>query len=417
MAGTTNRVLVTWIVIGVIGWAGLGWIALQLDAGSSDQVGFDLQLLFDGAREIAAGKSPYDPAMLAGNAPAAPSLFYSYPPLVAQALVPLAGIPSRVALFLWDAAAVVGLLVVAEALRRRYAPDRGRMSILIPVVAAAPLVLPFAIGLLFGNLDVFFPLLYGAMLLAAVSSSRGTRIAGGLGLLGAMLKLHPASLVAWFAVRAAREPARGRHLIQLLAVAIAGGVSAVALSVVLWGLSPWADYRQVVVVGTGAEIVDRRNAGIAVQVALLVGGGEGTARVGHLVVGVIAIGLTIVAAWRRADPLESFAWAAVASLSTLPVTWYHYPSALIPIALAAVLRGDAAGSGRATRRLVLGAGVVAAIAISVPPLIWVAAGLVIMATRLSGRLSEREPPLVPGPAQPILPTSAERSTRGVGESA
>jgi len=35
-----------------------------------------------------------------------------------------------------------------------------------------------------------------------------------------------------------------------------------------------------------------------------------------------------------ADPLESFGWAIVASLVVLPVTWYHYPVALMPIALA-----------------------------------------------------------------------------------
>ena len=54
-------------------------------------------------------------------------------------------------------------------------------------------------------------------------------------------------------------------------------------------------------------------------------------------------------AWRRSDPLESFAWAAVASLATLPVTWYHYPSALLPIAIAALAAGTGstgAGSGR-----------------------------------------------------------------------
>jgi hypothetical protein len=163
-------------------------------------------------------------------------------------------------------------------------------------------------------------------------------------------------------------------------------------------VTPWLEYQQVVVAGAGAEIVDRRNAGIAVQIALAIGGGEGLARAGHLAVGIAAVALTVWAAWRRADPLESFAWAAVASLSTLPVTWFHYPSALIPIALAAVLRSDAAGSARVTRKLVLAAGVVGGLAIAFLPLLWIAAGLVVLAARVSAGFTERQPAPASGSA-------------------
>jgi hypothetical protein len=325
--------------------------------------------------------------MMAGTAPAAPSLFYSYPPLVAQALVPFAAVPSRVMLVLWDAVALVGLLAVADAMRQRFAPDRARRAVLVPVLACAPLVLPFAIGLLFGNLDVFFPMLYGTMLLGATSSGLATRLAGGVALLVAALKLHPASLVAWFAARAARDGERRGHVLGILAVTLVAGIAVVAASLAIWGVTPWQEYRQVIVAGAGAEIVDRRNAGIAVQFALVVGGDEGLARAGHLIVGIVAVTVTFLAVWRRTDPLESFAWAAVASLATLPVTWYHYPSALIPVALAALLRSDAAGSGRVTKRLVLAAGVLGGLAIAFLPLLWLAAGLVILAARSSAGLS------------------------------
>jgi hypothetical protein len=407
VAGSTDRLLVAWILIGVIGWAGLAWIAIQLDAGSSAQVGFDLELLLAGARAIAAGGSPYDPAMLAGTAPTAPSLFYSYPPLVAQALVPFASVPSRVMLLVWDAGAVLGLLSVAEAMRRRFRPGLARRAVLIPVLACTPLVLPFAIGLLFGNLDVFFPLLYGAMLLAATSSRTAASVAGGMALFAAALKLHPASLAAWFAARAGLDRQGRRHLVGVLVVALVAAGVALALSLAIWGATPWLEYQRVVIAGTGAEIVDRRNAGIAVQLALLFGGGEGLARAVHLVVGIVAVAVTLLAAWRRADPLESFAWAAVASLATLPVTWYHYPSALIPIALAAILRSDAAGSGRTTRRLVLAAAVLGGLAIAFLPLLWFAAGLVILAARSSAGLSG----LQSGPDSES--TSPEPSVRGI----
>ena len=67
---------------------------------------------------------------------------------------------------------------------------------------------------------------------------------------------------------------------------------------------------------------------------------------------------------------------------TLPVTWYHYPSALIPVALAAGLRARGT-SVRPVRGLLIAAGVLAAVAIAVLPLIYVAMGLVIAAARRS----------------------------------
>ena len=71
--------------------------------------------------------------------------------------------------------------------------------------AVAPLILPLAVGLLFGNYDVLFPLLYGAMLLAVVAPTRASTLAGGAALVVASLKIHPASMGLWFLVRAVRE--------------------------------------------------------------------------------------------------------------------------------------------------------------------------------------------------------------------
>jgi len=79
------------------------------------------------------------------------------------------------------------------------------------------------------------------------------------------------------------------------------------------------------------------NIGPASQLALLAGNG-GLAHPLAVVFGLVAVAATVAAArWVR-DPLESFGWAIVASLVVLPVTWYHYPVALMPIALAAWTR-------------------------------------------------------------------------------
>ena len=90
-----------------------------------------------------------------------------------------------------------------------------------------------------------------------------------------------------------------------------------------------------------------------------------------------------MAAWSRRDTLESLAWAAAASLVVLPVTWFHYPAAMIPFAVAAVLRARGSAVATQVSGLVAGALVVSVVAIAVLPLIWVAVGLVIAAVRVS----------------------------------
>ena len=63
-----QRTSLTFLVVGAIGWVGLVLIALQLAEGSAVGVGFDLELLLQGGREVAAGRTPYDPALLSGTA-------------------------------------------------------------------------------------------------------------------------------------------------------------------------------------------------------------------------------------------------------------------------------------------------------------------------------------------------------------
>jgi len=124
-------------------------------------------------------------------------------------------------------------------------------------------------------------------------------------------------------------------------------------------------------------------------VALLVAGGgpdaESLARSLQIAVTLGALAITAIAARRLSDPAESLAWAAAASLVILPVTWYHYPSALIPFALAAVIRSLATPSARTTQGLVAVAAAVAAVAIAWLPLMYVAIGVVLAAVRVSAR--------------------------------
>jgi len=376
------------VILGIVGWLGLLWLGATLYAATPPKAGFDLELLLQAGRDVAAGRSPYDPALVAGSAPVAESLFYSYPPVVAQAMALFAPIPSPLMLVAWGAAAVAGLAAVAAALGRRFAPDLPTRSIVIPVVALAPLCFPFAIGLLFGNFDVFFPLLYGAMLLAvAPGTTTAAQIAGGVGLAtAAIAKLHPASLGVWFGVRSLGGD---RASLRALLVAVAVGLGLLAISAVVWGLSPWTDYVAVVRAGSNADLVDPRNAGPAAQLALLIGASDGFARTTQIAVTAAVLVVTVIAGRRGGDPVERFGWAAAASLATLPVTWFHYPSAMIPFAIAAVLRSHGTDAGGRVRALIAAALVVAAVAIALLPLIWVAIGLVLVAVRTSRGVDPR----------------------------
>jgi Glycosyltransferase family 87 len=371
------------VVLGIVGWLGLLWLGATLYAATPPKAGFDLELLLRAGRDVAAGRSPYDPALVAGTAPVAESLFYSYPPVVAQAMALFAPIPSPLMLLAWGAAAVAGLAAAAAALGQRFAPDLSTRSVVVPVVALAPLCFPFAIGLLFGNLDVFFPLLYGAMLLAvAPGTTSASQRAGGLALATASIaKLHPASLGVWFGTRTIGGD---RASARVFLIAILVGIGLLAVSVVVWGITPWTDYLAVIRAGSNADLVDPRNAGPAAQLALLLGADDRFARTAQIGVTLAVIVVSVVAGRRGGDPVERFGWAAAASLATLPVTWFHYPSAMLPFGLVALLRSHGGPAFGQVRLLVAAALVVAALAIAFLPLVWLAIGLVLVAVRVSG---------------------------------
>ena len=153
-----------WIVLGLIGWTGLVFIGWSLWTLDPPRAGFDLALPLDGARAVAAGQSPYDPVMLAGGSPAAAELFYSYPPPVAQAMQLVAWLPDGVVLMLWGLGATLGMGHIGAEIARRDRQGEPRSTVLGgKAILAAPLFLPFAVALLFGNLDAWYPLLYSTL--------------------------------------------------------------------------------------------------------------------------------------------------------------------------------------------------------------------------------------------------------------
>src|SRR6185503_8838505 len=98
-----------WAIAAALGWTGVAALAAQLYAMVPPRAGFDLELLLVAGRRVAAGASPYEPSMLAGQKPAAVDLFYAYPPPVAQYLSLFARVPSPLMLIALAIAAVAGL--------------------------------------------------------------------------------------------------------------------------------------------------------------------------------------------------------------------------------------------------------------------------------------------------------------------
>jgi len=103
------------------------------------------------------------------------------------------------------------------------------------------------------------------------------------------------------------------------------------------------------------------------------------------------------------DPLLSLTCAIVASLIVLPVTWYHYPVALIPVAIAAWTRSRGMPQARRVSITLFVAWILADAAIALPVTTWIAMALVLVAVRMSrpfssSTLGQVAPSVEDGPA-------------------
>jgi hypothetical protein len=399
------------LVVAVMGWANLAVLGRAMLSKNPPEAGFDLQLLLDAGKRVAAGGSPYDPNAVA-NGLQARDLFYSYPPVVAQILAPVSGLPTWLVLTGWCLGAAAGLVVMAALLARSpigrptSAPAALSLDAALLTLAAAPFFFPFAIALLFGNVDAWFPLLFGAVALTLASGraipSRATSAAGGVALaIASFVKLHPATVLVWLAAR--RPPARRvwRSGAMAIGAAIAAGAAILAVSLVVGGAGPWREYLDYLRVGGGADLASRVNIGPASQLALLAGNSS-LARPLAVAFGVVAVVATVAIARLVRDPLESFGWAVVASLVVLPVTWYHYPVALIPVALAAWTRSRGTPRGRRVTSALVVTYLIGDAALLLPVALWLAAASLFVAVRWS----RPRPDLEPLPESEPLPEPA-----------
>jgi hypothetical protein len=107
--------LLVWVVVGATGWAGLILLGVTLLAQQPPHAGFDLALILDAGRRVADGQSPYLAGAVGGGTQVE-SLFYSYPPPIAQAASLLTGLDDGVVLAVMGLLATIGLGAVAAGL-------------------------------------------------------------------------------------------------------------------------------------------------------------------------------------------------------------------------------------------------------------------------------------------------------------
>lgn len=355
-------------------WAAFGALFMHMyGLASPHGAGFDFELLLVAARRIASGVSPYDPAMLSGMATGIADLFYTYPPVVAQVLVPFAGLPPIVVIAGFLGGAVLcAALALGSTSAAAFGVPRSRAVLL--ALVALPLWFPFTLALLFANLDASFVAADAVLLAAVLSRSpwRPRSVLGGV-LLGLMViaKLQPAVLGIWLVARGwrAHRMGTGRDAQnasaqrwsawaklpiewQIAAVALVVGALTVAASVVVGGPSLWGDYLTMLRTSTGTGLLDPRNLGPAAQVSMLLGLGSSAVGPLQAVIELGAVIGAVAAALLVDDPLTSFAWALVATLVVLPVTWFHHFAVLLVVLVAGLARAWSGGV-RNRRRAIL----------------------------------------------------------------
>ncbi len=275
--GGQRMLLLVIVVLGGVGWTGLGALAASMLSADPPRAGFDLALVLEAGRRVAEGRSPYDPVLLAGaRIPSAVDLFFAYPPVVAQVAALAAAVPLGAALAgLWVAAvATLGWALDRLAAAAHLAKPTAAEGLALAVL---PFVAPFAVALLFGNLDALFPAAFAALLWWAVSPSRSAALAAGVAIgLATVAKLSPGFVLLWLAMRALRirRLEGSAHPKAPLAVALATITLALLLSFVVGGIGPWQEYVRVAQTVSGAALVDPRNIGPASQLALWLKAGE-----------------------------------------------------------------------------------------------------------------------------------------------
>ena len=339
------RAPIVGLALAIAGWAIVAAVLAGQAAKPDGQFGIDFADYHAAAVRMAAGDSPYAPAMLDGPIPSQGTDRYRYPPPFAALLIPLAGLPLGTATVAWLAiqVATLGAALVLAA-------GRTGWSGLVWPAALAGWWFPVIDALLKGNVD-------GPITLAAAVLAVGAPAAGAVATsAGTVLKLTPVAGLVPLARRAPRS----------LAWAAVAAAILVVPTLVIWPQA-WADYA-VVLPNLVAGSAD--SPGGLAPAALLESSGGAASGLAPLVrwatLGLAAV--AVVASWWLVGPKPGPAgsaggpgtpdrrWLAAVLLTVVvglivpPAIWYHYLCVLLPFVVLAWPLAD----GRIRALLLLG---------------------------------------------------------------
>jgi hypothetical protein len=309
-----------------------GGIVAALASTPGQAAGGDWNDYRTAALRLLDGRTPYADPMLQGPVPAQGVDRYRYPPLLAQVVLPLAVLPPAIGVGVWSAL-MVALVVLGTWLAVAAAGIAASPAALAWTAAGVAWFMPTVETFWTGNASATVAVAVGAALFAARPASAIDRREIGAGVaigFAVVTRLLPFALVPAALAR------RGR----LATMSVVVIVVLVALSVAFAPFA-WRDYLTVLPnLVAGSARFENNLAPDAVVV--LLGAPEA---VGFAVRGVALVaGVGLVLASYRLARREA-AWPAavaagvVAALLIPPVLWFHYLTALVPLAAFAWLRG------------------------------------------------------------------------------
>ena len=301
------RVLVLRAVYAVALIAAVAWAYLLYTfSASNGTLGYDFQAYVGAVQHLQAGESMYD---LTVTAMGAQGLFF-YPPPFAILVLPVALLPSAIAVPLWTLA-----LIAASSGAIALLPVAPRTRWIVLMLAAFYWPLVYAIKL--GQVGSLLLLLF-AVGWRWLDRPWPLGIATGL---GTVIKLQPALLIGWAIVR-------GRRAAAAIGIAVFGVLSVVATIVA--GSAAWSNWLTVLSNVSHPGLAEN-DMGIARQ-AVLAGASTDVAAVLQYANIAAIVAVTLLAVW-RGSAVGSYLAVVVASQFVSPVLWDHYALILLlPVA-------------------------------------------------------------------------------------
>jgi alpha-1,2-mannosyltransferase len=236
-------------------------------------------------------------------------LFF-YPPPFALLILPVALLPTDVAVWTWT-----GLLIAATVAAIGLLPVSLRTRLIVLLLAALSWPLLYAIKL--GQVGPVLLLLF-AVGWRWLDKPWPLGLAAGL---GTVIKLQPALLIGWMAVT-------GRRRAALIAVGLIAVLAAVAT--VIAGPQVWGEWMSLL--GRASRPVLAENDTGFGRLAYLAGAPEAVAVALHYLNVALVVIVTTFAVL-RASPIASYLAVVVASQFVSPVLWDHYALILLlPVA-------------------------------------------------------------------------------------